>query len=194
MFSNKALRALLIGSLVLIASPVWAKGLSQSYVDFGYLHAERDEREEFDLDGAHVDAAFGVFEYLSLRAAYTRARTEDFPGDTPDYSEFRFGVRPHYSFSDRGDVFVDLLYFFNELNGNRTSNSDSGGVFAGGLRYHLFDRAELLVAAEHRTGEQDDTYWVVGPVFRLTKNFSLNLKTNQGSDNEEYFAGIRFDF
>jgi hypothetical protein len=198
MFSNKPLWALVLGSLVLIASPVWAKGLSQSFVDVGYLRGDYDD---FDLDAGAVDLAFGLYDFVSLRAGFIRGKTDDFDDfnqseksdDSPDLTEFRFGVRPHYSFSDRGDLFADLIYFNNKLNGDK-SNTDIGGIYAAGIRYEFFKRVELFLAAEHRSGDIDETFVVVGPVIHLTKTFSLNLKTSQASDDKDYFAGLRINF
>jgi len=197
MNSEKALRALLVVSLALIASAARAGGLPQSYADVGYVHTNYSDHSEygsFEMDGGLVDASFGIHEYVNLRAGFTRAATSGFSGDTPDFTEFRVGVRPHYGFSDRGDVFVDLLYFNNKLNGNRTTETDIGGIYGAGVRYRLFKKAELLVAGEYRSGEVDEAYVVIGPVIQLTKNLSLNVKTSQASDSQEHFAGIRIEF
>jgi hypothetical protein len=198
MSSYKTLGALLIGSLLWIASPAGAKGLSQSFADVGYLRVEADD---FDMNAGTVNAAFELYDYFSLRGGFTRGKTEDFDtfnqsepsDDSPDFTEFRVGIRPHYSFSDRGDVFVDLIYFNNKLNGDK-SNTDIGGIYAAGIRYRLFKKAELLLAGEHRSGDVDETFVVIGPVIKLTKKLSLNIKTSQSTDDKDYFAGIRINF
>jgi hypothetical protein len=193
MLARKVLGTFLLSSLVCFASTGWARGLPQSYADVGYLHGETDD---FDIEGAAIDASFGIFEYVNLRGGFTRAKTDGFPGDTPDFTEFRGGFRPHYSFTDNLDVFADVMAFNNKLNGNNngTRSTDIGMLYRGGIRYRLFKRAELQFAGEYRGGDQNETFLVVGPVIKLTKNMHLNLKTNQSSDNSDYFAGIRIEF
>jgi len=193
MFAKKAFGALIICCLAFAASQVSAKELDQSFADAGYYHGERDD---FDLDGALVNAAFGIFSNLTLRGGYTRAATDDYPGDTPDFNEFRGGLRIHYSLLDGDDLnlFGEVLGFRNWLNGNQTNESDIGIIWAGGIRYRMFKKAELLLAGEYRGGLENDTFLVIGPVFHLTKSIALNLKTSQGSDNSNYFGGIRIGF
>jgi len=196
MRSKKAIRAVFVYTLVLLFSPVLAaKGLEHSYADVGYLKFNGDD---YDVSAGSVDATFGVFDILGLRAGYIRGRTQDYPltedpSGKPDVAEFRLGLRPHYSFGKDFDVYADLLYSNRKFNGDR-SHTDIGWVYAGGVRWQALDWAELNLAGEYRSGSIDAAFLVVNPVFKLTKNFDLSVKTSQSSDDADYFAGLRLKF
>jgi hypothetical protein len=196
MNSNKAVRALLVATFALMLSPgLAAKGLEYSYADVGYLKYNGDD---YDVHAGTVDAFFGVFEILQLRMGYTRGRAENFPKPVdpsghPDVNEFRFGLRPHYSFGKTFDLYGDVQYFNVKFNGDRT-NTDIGWIYAGGFRWQALKWAELDLGGEYRSGDIDAGFGVLQTVFKLTKTFDLSLKTSQGADDSDYFAGIRMKF
>ena len=190
---NNAHRALLVCFIALIASPAWAgKGMSQSYADVGYLHVNGDD---FDIKPAgNIDGVFSIFDFLALRGGFTRGATDDFPGDSPDFTEFRGGIRPYYNFTDKFNAYADIIRFNNKLNGNQTTESDKGVIYAVGIRYQLFKRGELNLAGEYRGGDLNKYFIVMGPTIKLTKKLSLTLRTSQASGHQDYFGAIRFDF
>jgi len=196
MISKNIFEALMVCALVSICGPaVAARGFEYSYADVGYNRVNGDN---FDVNSAQVDASFGIFDHLALRAGYLRGQADDFPkiqdssGD-PDVNEFRFGVRPHYSVSKSLDLYADLIYFNAKFNGNRT-NTDIGGIYAAGLRYQAFKKLEIDVGGQYRSGDTDSAFFVLSPVIQLSRNFDLVLRAEQGSDDASYFGGIRLNF
>jgi len=199
MNSTKALGALLVGVLVCTATPVLAaKGFSYTYVDAGYEYVDGDE-SSFKL-GA-VNASFDTFKYLALRAGFKRGKIEDYPpangGNDPDFYEFSAGGRGHYPLMKKKlDAFAGATWFYDSINGNNvSSNSDWGGTFDVGIRYKGFKRLELNVWGRHRTADSasSDTVLVIGPLIKVTKKLSINIKTSQFGDDDVYFAGMRLD-
>ncbi len=196
MYSKKAITALLVSACAVFVSAVaGAKGFEYSYADVGYLKFNGDN---FDMAGATVDASFGVFDMIALRAGYTRGWTDSFPrsedpsGD-PDLNEFRVGARPHYSFTKGLDGYGEVLYSNRKFNGDR-SHTDIGWIYAAGMRWQALKRLELNIAGEYRSGSIDAAFLVVNPVFKVTRNFDISVKTSQSSDDSDYFAGIRLKF
>jgi hypothetical protein len=196
MHSSKAARALLVSVFTVLLSPgLAAKGLEQSYADVGYSKFNGDD---FDVAGGTVDAAFGVFELVSLRAGYTRGWTDKYPKNqdpsgNPDMNQFILGLRPHYEFTRNLDLYVDLLYSNTKFNGDR-SKTDIGWIYVGGLRWKTFKWLELNLAGEYRSGSIDAPFLLVNPVFKATRNLDVSVSTSQGQDDSEYFAGLRLKF
>ncbi len=192
MRSRTSLAAVLIGLLVSVSGPAMAaKGFSYSYADVGYLATDGDELE---VDSVLVDASFGVFEYVALRGGFRRGWVNDYPGDSPDLTEFRVGARGHYTLLKKLDVYADAIYFNSKLNGNQTTQTDIGGIYEAGLRYQLAKKFELDASYRHVSGEIDADFLVVGGILNVTKNISLNLNGAFADEDSEYFAGIRIDF
>ena len=70
MISRKALAVVLIIFIAPIASPgMAAKGFSYSFVDAGYQYTSGDP-ENFKV--GLLNASFGVFDYIALRAGFQR--------------------------------------------------------------------------------------------------------------------------
>lgn len=196
MNSQKAFKALLVSALLLAGGPVFAaKGFNYSFADVGYNYLDGDD---FEMDSGQVDASFGTFKNLALRAGYTRGWTDDFPenkdpsGD-PDVNEFRFGFQPHYSLFKPLDIFADLIYVNTKLNGD-VSNTDIGYIYGAGIRYQAFKKVEFRLAGEYRSGSVDEAFVVLGPVVKLTKRLAVSLRTSHSSDSSDYFAGLRLNF
>jgi len=205
MVSKKALWALVVGSLALLASPVFAaKGFSYGYVDAGYEYTDIDK----DEDGSSfklgvVKASFNTFTYAALRAGIKRGKLDGVPkgsgsDDNPDFTEFQAGVQGHYNIvKKRLDVFAGANWFYNSINsdaGGVSSKSDGGYIVDGGIRFNALKWLELEMSGEHRSGDYDDNVLVVGSRFKVTKKLWVNLKTSQLGDNDRYFTGIRWDF
>ncbi len=196
MIMHTAKKVSLVAVLAIFTLPVFAaKGLSQSFADVGYT---RFSGNDYDYDGATFDASFGIFEYVSMRAGYTRAWTDSFPenrdasGD-PDLNDFRVGLRPHYSFSKELDVYADILYNNKKFRGDN-SKTEIGGIYGAGVRYLLFPKLELTLGGEYRSADIDSGFGTVGGTFRVNKALGITVKTNQSSDDQEYFAGLRLFF
>ncbi len=193
---NVTMRVSLVAVLVIFTAPAFAaKGLAQSYADVGYTRYSGDD---YDYDGATVDATFSIFEYVSLRGGYTRGWTDSFPQDRdesgdPDLNDFQFGVRPHYSFSKQLDVFADLLYNNKKFNGDG-SKTEIGGIYGAGVRYLILPRLELDLGGEYRSADIDSGFLVVGGTFKVNKVLGISVKTEQASDDQFYFAGLRLFF
>lgn len=196
MSSKKAFMALFVPLCVSLCSPALAaRGLEYSYADVGYLKYNGDD---YDMHGGMVDMSFGVFDFAALRFAYIRGRGEKFPpavepSGTPDINEFHIGVRPHFSLSKTFDLYAEVLYVNQKINGD-LSHTDIGWAYTGGFRWQALKWAELNLAGQYRSGSIDAPFVVVNPVFKLTRNFDLSLKTSQGADDADYFAGIRLKF
>lgn len=196
MNSKKAFKALLVSALLLTGGPVLAaKGFNYSFADVGYNYLDGDD---FDMDAGQVDASFGIFDNLALRAGYIRGWTDSFPksqdpSGNPDLNEFRFGLQPHYSLFKPLDVYADLIYVNSKFNGDR-SNSDIGYIYGAGVRYQAFKKVEFRLAGEYRSGDVDEAFVVLGPVIKLTKTFAVSLRTAHSGDSSDYFAGLRLNF
>jgi hypothetical protein len=171
---NVTLRVSLVAILAIFTAPVFAaKGLAQSFADVGYTRFSGDD---YDYDGATVDATFGIFDYVSLRGSFTRGWTDSYPKerdpDDPDLDDFRMGLRPHYSFSKELDVYVDLLFNNKQFDGDR-SNNETGGVYGAGVRYLMFKKLELTLGGEYRGADVDAGFLMVGGTFKVTKKWVL---------------------
>jgi len=204
MVPKKALWALVIGSLALLASPVFAaKGFRYTYVDAGYEYIDIDKsRNGSDFKLGVVNASFDTFKYVALRAGFKRGKLNDRPkgggaSSDPDYTEFQAGAWGHYPLMKKKlDVFAGANWFYDSINSSSTgvsSKSEGGYLFDGGVRYNALKWLELEMAGEHRSGDYDDNYLVVGSRFKVTKKLWINLKTKQLGDNNVYFGGIRWD-
>jgi len=196
MNSKKAREALLVSVLALLFAPVLAaKGFSYSFADVGYNHLSG---EDFDMDGAAVDASFGVHDYVALLGGYTRGWTDGFPKDVdpsgdPDMNQFRVGLEPHYSLLKSLDLVADLVYVNTKFNGDR-SNSDIGYIYGAGIRHRMFKWLEVRLAGEYISGDVDKAFLVLGPVIKLNRTFELSIRSSYSSDQQDYFAGLRMNF
>ena len=90
MISRKALGVVLIVSMAPMVSPLMAaKGFSYSFVDAGYQYTSGDP-ENFKV--GLLNASFGIFDYVALRAGFQRGKIEDYPpseernGDDTDWT------------------------------------------------------------------------------------------------------------
>ena len=200
MISRKALAVVLMGAMAPMASPVMAaKGFSYSFVDVGYQYTSGDP-EDFKV--GLLNASFGVFDYVALRAGFQRGTIEDYPpaqgSSDPDFTEFQAGLRGHYPLMKKKlDVFGTGTWFYNSINSSSSgvsSISDAGGLFDAGVRFQATKKWELDAAVEYRTGDYDGTFGVVESVYKITKKLSISLNTRQNSDIQKYFGGIRLDF
>jgi len=198
MISRKALGVVLIISMAPIASPLMAaKGFSYSFVDAGYQYSSGDP-ENFKV--GLLNASFGVFDYIALRAGFQRGTIEDYPpakdGSDPDFTEFQAGLRGHYPLMKKKlDVFGTGTWFYNSINGNDVSSISEGGALVdAGVRFQATKKWELDAAVEYRTGDYDGTFGVVESVYKITKKLSISLNTRQNSDIQKYFGGLRLDF
>ncbi|HHJ17105.1 MAG TPA: hypothetical protein ENJ80_10455 [Gammaproteobacteria bacterium] len=199
MNSTKAIGVLLVSALVGIATPVLAgKGFKYTYVDAGYEFVDGDKN---NIKMGVVNGSFDTFEYVALRAGFKRGQVEDYPppngNDDPDFYEFSAGARGHYPLIKKKlDGFAGGTWFYNSINdSNISSKSDWGGIFDVGIRYKAFKRLELNVWGRHRTADtaSSDTVLVIGPLIKVTKKLSINIKTSQFGDDDVYFAGVRLD-
>ncbi len=190
---NATFRVSLVVFLAIFTAPVFAaKGLAQSFVDAGYTRYSGDD---YDYDGPTVDAAFGIFEYVSLRGGYTRGWTDSFPEDRdpsgdPDLDDFRFGLRPHYSFSKNLDVYADLLFNNKKFDGDK-QETETGGIYGAGVRYLILPRLELDLGGEYQGADVDTALFKAGGTFKATKRLGISVRTHQASDDQYYFAGLR---
>lgn len=201
MISKQALGAMLLAALIFSSAPGFAaKGFNYTYVDAGYEYVDGDD-ENFKL-GA-VEASFDTFDYVALRAGFRRGTVEDYePAESigasdPDYTEFQFGARGHYSLVKKKlDGYAGANWFYSSINQDDiSSNSNWGGIFDVGLRYKPFKWLEMDVSGRHRVVDSgsNDTVLMIGPIIKVTKKLSINLRTSQLGDNDAYFGGLRLD-
>lgn len=181
MISRKALGVVLTISLAPIASPVMAaKGFSYSFVDAGYQYTSGDP-ENFKV--GLLNASFGVFDYVALRAGFQRGNIEDYPpaqgSSDPKFTEFQVGARGHYPLMKKKlDVFGTGTWFYNSINGNNVSSISEGGALVdAGVRFQATKKWELDAAVEYRTGDYDGTFGVVESVYKITERLSISLNT-----------------
>jgi len=200
MISKKAIGLVLIISSAPIASPLMAaKGFSYSFVDAGYQYTTGDP-ENFKV--GLLNASFGIFDYVALRAGFQRGKIEDYPpaqeSSDPDFTEFQVGVRGHYPVMKKKlDVFGTGTWFYNSINSSSSgvsSISEGGGLFDAGVRFQATKKWELDAAVEYRSGDYSGTFGVVESVYKITKKLSISLNTRQSNDIQKYFGGLRLDF
>jgi hypothetical protein len=200
MISRKALAVLLIISIAPIASPVMAaKGFDYSFVDVGYQYTSGDP-ENFKV--GLLNASFGTFDYVALRAGFQRGKIEDYPpangSSDPDFTEFQAGLRGHYPLMKKKlDLFGTGTWFYNSINSNSSgvsSNSEGGGLADLGVRFQATKKWELDAAVEYRSGDYSGTFGVIESVYGITKKLSISLNTRLGKDIQKYFGGLRLEF
>ena len=198
MISTKALGVVLIVSMAPMVSPLMAaKGFSYSFVDAGYQYTSGDP-ENFKV--GLLNASFGIFDYVALRAGFQRGTIEDYPpakdSSDPDFTEFQAGVRGHYPLMKKKlDVFGTGTWFYNSINSSNVSSISEGGALVdAGVRFQATKKWELDAAVEYRTGDYDGTFGVVESIYKITKKLSISLNTRQNSDIQKYFDGLRLDF
>ena len=200
MISRKALGVVLIVSMAPMVSPLMAaKGFSYSFVDAGYQYTSGDP-ENFKV--GLLNASFGIFDYVALRAGFQRGTIEDYPpakdSSDPDFTEFQAGVRGHYPLMKKKlDVFGTGTWFYNSINSSSSgvsSISEGGALVDAGVRFQATKKWELDAAVEYRTGDYDGTFGVVESIYKITKKLSISLNTRQNSDIQKYFGGLRLDF
>ena len=198
MISRKALGVVLIVSMAPMVSPLMAaKGFSYSFVDAGYQYTSGDP-ENFKV--GLLNASFGIFDYVALRAGFQRGTIEDYPpakdSSDPDFTEFQAGVRGHYPLMKKKlDVFGTGTWFYNSINSSNVSSISEGGALVdAGVRFQATKKWELDAAVEYRTGDYDGTFGVVESIYKITRKLSISLNTRQNSDIQKYFGGLRLDF
>mgnify|MGYP003572771826 FL=1 len=200
MISRKALGVVLIVSMAPMVSPLMAaKGFSYSFVDAGYQYTSGDP-ENFKV--GLLNASFGIFDYVALRAGFQRGTIEDYPpakdSSDPDFTEFQAGVRGHYPLMKKKlDVFGTGTWFYNSINSSSSgvsSISEGGALVDAGVRFQATKKWELDAAVEYRTGDYDGTFGVVESIYKITRKLSISLNTRQNSDIQKYFGGLRLDF
>jgi hypothetical protein len=200
MISRKALGVLLIISIAPIASPLMAaKGFSYSFVDAGYQYTSGDP-EDFKV--GLVNASFGIFDYVALRAGLQRGKVEEYPpaktSSDPDFTEFQAGLRGHYPLmKNKLDVFGTGTWFYNSINSSSSgvsSISEGGGIVDAGVRFQATRKWELDAAVEYKSGDYSGTFGVVESVYKITRKLSISLNTRLGGDIQKYFGGLRLDF
>ena len=198
MISTKALGVVLIVSMAPMVSPLMAaKGFSYSFVDAGYQYTSGDP-ENFKV--GLLNASFGIFDYVALRAGFQRGTIEDYPpakdSSDPDFTEFQAGVRGHYPLMKKKlDVFGTGTWFYNSINSSNVSSISEGGALVdAGVRFQATKKWELDAAVEYRTGDYDGTFGVVESIYKITRKLSISLNTRQNSDIQKYFGGLRLDF
>jgi hypothetical protein len=200
MISRKALAVLLIISIAPIASPVMAaKGFNYSFVDVGYQYTSGDP-ENFKV--GLLNASFGTFDYVALRAGFQRGKVEDYPpangSSDPDFTEFQAGLRGHYPLMKKKlDLFGTGTWFYNSINSNSSgvsSISEGGGLADLGVRFQATKKWELDAAVEYRSGDYSGTFGMLESVYGITKKLSISLNTRLGKDIQKYFGGLRLEF
>jgi len=200
MISRKALGVLLIILITPMASPAMAaKGFNYSFVDAGYQYTSGDP-ENFKV--GLLNASFGVFDYVALRAGFQRGKVEDYPpaqdSSDPDFTEFQVGARGHYPLMKKKlDAFGTGTWFYNSINSSSSgvsSISDAGALVDAGVRFQATKKWELDAAVEYRTGDYNGTFGVVESIYKITNKLSISLNTRQSSDIQKYFGGLRLDF
>jgi len=191
--------ALALLAAVVTGSVEAAKGFSYSYADIGYLRQNLDTSNTGNNfaheDGIEVDAAFGVYDLVSLRARFMRGRI-DTSGGSANETIFSAGALVHYPVFDKLDVFGEFLWFNSKLNdSNVKSSTDLGADYSAGVRYRVMKKLELGVAYRRLGGNWDEGFGKVQALYRVTKKMDVVGKAELGSDDDErYFAGIRLNF
>ncbi len=191
---QKTLATVLAASLALALSPavMAAKGFSYSYADVGYQFTDGDNG--IDINSGRVDASFGIFRYMALRAGFLRGNTDDIPGDNQDRTEFRFGGQLHYPVMKKLDVFGEVLALNSYINSNSSTNVDTGPIYAAGVRFQALKKLELDAGYKYVAADVDNDFGTVGAVFKFTRAFSATANASFGGDINEYFGGIRLNF
>jgi len=190
---HKSLAAVLASSVVLGVSPtVFAKGFNYSYADVGYQFTDGDNG--VDISSGRVDASFGAFKYMALRAGFLRGNTDDIAGDNQDRTEFRYGAQLHYPLMDGLDIFGEVLALNSYVNSNRSTSIDTGPIYNTGVRYKVMKKLEFDAGYKYVAGDVDNDFGNVGVVYMFTRAFSATANASFGGDINEYFGGVRLNF
>lgn len=190
MFRPILMRVVAVGALSFLGGTATAGGLNYSYVDGGYQYTNGDP---INVDSVVVDASVGIYEWLALRGGFERGWLDNVPGNEPDLTEFRAGARLHFALMKALDVFGDVQYFNQKLNGDQ-SETNLGFLDEAGIRFMATKGLELNASYKYIGGDLNEDFGTVGAVLDLNKVIALTARGEFNSDINRFFAGVRLSF
>ncbi|MEE9494176.1 MAG: hypothetical protein V3W04_12440 [Gammaproteobacteria bacterium] len=181
---------------ILVSMPAWSKkGISYSYADFLYRDVQGDE-EFIDTKSVLAKGSFAVHDYVHLLLGLERGTSDEFPGDTPDITEFSVGIGGNFDFSKSVSTYLDGFWFDTKINGNQTTIDQGGYRGELGLRYQVNKPVELNPYYLYVGSDTDDGFFGLRLQVRMTKKFNLHLGYEVDDDNNHKAAtaGFRLNF
>lgn len=179
---------------VVLAVPVWADGLSYSYLQGGYQRVELDD-SLFDVDGDGFGFG-GSYDFGNNVFAFAGYSMADFDFGV-DVDELDVGVGYHIGVGERTDFVTTIAYVSVEADVGGFGSFDDSGIGASvGLRSMLTDRFELSGSLNYvDLDESGDDTSVSGAVwYDVSDVVALGANLAFGDDTTTYGLGARFYF
>ncbi len=187
------LRSLGLISLLALAAPAMADGLSYNYLEAGYLEVDVDDSFiDVDGDGFSIGGSFEVGDSTYVFADYASADLDL----GVDLDQLRVGVGLHGPIGDNVDLFGTLSYISVEASALGISVDDDGFGASVGVRALISDALELSASLNYDdlSDSGDDTTVGGAAWFNLSDNFALGVQADFGDDISTYGVGARVYF
>ena len=181
---------------ILVSAPAWsAKGISYSYADFLYRDVQGNN-EFIDTKSILAKGSFAVHDNVHLLLGLERGTSDEFPGDTPDITEFSVGIGGNVDFTKSLSTYLDAFWFDTKINGNKTSIDQGGYRGELGLRFQVNKTVELNPYYLYVGSDTDTGFAGIRLLVRMTKKFDLHLGYEIDKDNDQKAAtaGFRLNF
>ena len=207
------MRKTLIAAALLAATPFAAQaadGLSYTFVEGGYTHAEMDLGDGFGnpkADGGYLRGSFALTDATHVFGGYSRvsdSASEAGLKVEADLDQYELGLGWHMNMSERVDFTADIAYVRLDVKAKASfggvSASDSDAMNAGrvtlGLRGTPSARTEAWAKAGAMDGSDMDSEFVgnLGGQFKFTPTWGLVGEIQWIGDVTQYSAGVRASF
>lgn len=207
------MRKTLILAALLAATPFAAQaadGLSYTFVEGGYTHAEMDLGDGFGnpkADGGYLRGSYALTDATYVFGGYSRvsdSASEAGLKVEADLDQYELGLGWHMPMTDRVDFTAEAAYVRVDLKAKASymgvSASDSDAMNAGrvtlGLRGTPSARTEAWAKAGAMDGSDMDSEFVgnLGGQFKFNPTWGLVGDINWIGDVTQYSVGVRARF
>jgi len=191
--------------LACLAQPAAAaKGFNYNYVEGGYRDIDGDS---IGGDGFEAGFTFGAMEYLHIIGRYSHLSIDDLEDASKvdlDLDEFKIGFGGNYPIMDKVDLALDAFFVDEEITGKvrkkdfvnktRINESNTGYEAIFYARVQALKKLEMTPHVVYRdVGDNSDTGFGLGLVYKVYKKFSLRVRATRFSDDNatNLFLGLR---
>lgn len=215
------MRKTLILAALLAATPFAAQaadGLSYTFVEGGYTHAEMDLGDGFGnpkADGGYLRGSYALTDATYVFGGYSRVSDSDSAEGIKvkaDLDQYELGLGWHMPMTDRIDFTAEAAYVrldsklkisgipagsgYEDLNGTYDSDASNAGRVTLGLRGTPSARTEAWAKAGAMDGSDMDSEFVgnLGGQFKFNPTWGLVGDINWIGDVTQYSVGVRASF
>ena len=203
--NNKPLLAMAASAwLAVFANTAIAGGFKYTYGELGYRNIDSDLMEG---DGFRASFSFGATDHFHVVGDYSRLWIDDMDNASSvdvDLDEFKIGFGGHYPITDSIDIVGQVAYVDQEFTGKavpagqnfktRINDSEEGYEALMYGRIKAGKKFELTPHVAYRdVGDESDTGFGLGLVYKLNRKFALRVRGTHFSDESttNLFAGVR---